>query len=803
MKKTAWLLLSLLIVAALVLSSCGKDTGDTTDTTDTTEPGEPAFVSPHTTPERAALARSEEPTYGGRLKTLGYDSTGWDPITTGMSEFSMPVLSRLLMFDWWKGPAGTGEWSFSYPGAIPPTNIFMGDLAESWVMLSEQSIVYTLKQGVMWQDKPGVMAAREVVAEDIIYNFQRMIDTPTHMLGNKYSNMQVTEMIAIDDYTVEFRYSSPSYWFPVLSLGHMNSMVPPEVIEQFGDMTDWRNVTGSGPFSLADYVSGSVISYDANPNWHVTDPDGGRLPYIDGMDILIITDATTLMTALRSGQLDTVSGWSAISWGDAESLWETNPELSWVEKGSGLPRKMTFDMRNPPFGPSDSEDALKIRRALSMAIDRVGMAEGYLQGHGWIGPSLMAPIYGIEELELENLPPSQAELFEYNPDKAMELLEEAGYPDGLKTTLHVSSFEGDYWSLIVAMWDVIGVEVDLNLIDAGAAAALKFSRNWTGLFGDYGALQFDAGFQWYYWTHPETGELLPSRYNIGNSFNETINDLTNAIDLTPDEQERQRIATQIQLIGIDAAYDILLPIPNAFNFWQPWVRGYSGEENVHAYSPRTIAAFVWINDEMRDAGILAAAAIMALEEAEAQAVADAAEAVRLAEEEAARAAAEAAGERPPITVSFASSEYVNEDYGFTILYPEAWTPGVTYGAYEKIGAGTYTVPGLTIQPQDPTLESFDPEALTVADYDGDLRAFILAEEYEIIEIVSETEGVLNNGTAVTIYEFTIGGEWPAQKTLMWVDVNGMSISFSMDPTATYPIEGGLETMLEIMLSLDF
>ena len=79
------------------------------------------------------------------------------------------------------------------------------------------------------------------------------------------------------------------------------------------------------------------------------------------------------------------------------------------------------------------------------------MAEGYLQGHGWIGPSLMAPIYGIEELELENLPPSQAELFEYNPDRAMELLAEAGYPDGFKTTLNVSSFEGDYWSLIVAM----------------------------------------------------------------------------------------------------------------------------------------------------------------------------------------------------------------------------------------------------------------------------------------------------------------------------------------------------------------
>ncbi|MGR3295923.1 MAG: ABC transporter substrate-binding protein, partial [Candidatus Bathyanammoxibius sp.] len=370
MKKTAWLLMTLLLAAILVLSACGGDTEDTTGST------EPAFVSPHTTPERAALARSEEPTYGGRLKMMGYDSTGWDPITTGMAEFSEPVFSRLLMFDWWKGPAGTGEWSFTYPGAMPPTNIFMGDLAESWEMLSETSIVYTLKKGVMWQDKPGVMAAREIVADDIIYNYQRMIDTPTHRLGNKYSDQTMTEMIAVDDYTIEFHYSTPSYWYPVLYIGQMYDMVPPEVIEEFGDLTDWRHVTGSGPFALTDYISGSVISYDANPNWHITDPDGGRLPYIAGLDVLIIIDASTALTALRSGQIDLISGYSNVSWGDAESLWETNPELSWVEKGSGTPVKLVFDMKGPPFGPSDSEDARKIRRALSMAVDREGMVEG-------------------------------------------------------------------------------------------------------------------------------------------------------------------------------------------------------------------------------------------------------------------------------------------------------------------------------------------------------------------------------------------------------------------------------------------
>ncbi len=642
------------------------------------------------------------------------------------------------------------------------------------------------------------MDAREVVADDIIYNFWRMVNTPTHALGNQYTEQAITEIIAIDDYTIEFHYSRPSYWYPVLALGQLYDMVPPEVIEEFGDMTDWRNVTGSGPFALTDYVSGSVISYDANPNWHITDPDGERLPYIDGFDVLIIFDASTALTALRSGQIDMISGYSNVSWGNAESLWETNPELSWVEKGSGTPVKLVFDMKGPPFGPSDSEDARKVRRALSMAVDREGMVEGYYDGHAWISPSYMAPIYEIEELELENLPPSSRELFEYNPEKAKELLAEAGYPDGFKVDVHVSNLSGDYWSLVVSMWDVIGVEAELDLSEAGAIAAMKFSRDWTGLLFDYGGLQFDTGFQWIQTKHPATGEYTPSPYNIGNTFNAEINTLSATLDRTADEMERQRLATEIQLIGMDEAYNILMPIPNAFNFWQPWVRGYSGEETIHIYAPRGIAAFMWIDDDMRDAGLLASAAVMALEAAEAQAVLDAAEAIRLAEEEEARLAAEAAGGRPPITVSFASNEYANEDYSFTILIPEVWTSGALYGAYERLGnAATYNLPALAIHPDE------EPDAGLYLDYDGDRRAFLLAETADIIEIVSETEGVLNNGTGVTIYEYTTGGAYPGTYYSMELEVNGTVINFAVDESAYGLIPGGMEMALEILLSLDF
>lgn len=585
-KKTVWVAAGLLLAAVLALASCSSDTSDT-----------PAGNG------GGAVTGDGAPKYGGTLKMLGYDATAWDHVLSGQLEYSQLVSSRLITLDWWKGPAGTNEWPFSLSATMPPADIRLGDLAESWEVTSPTSVVYHLKQGVMWQDKPGVMEAREVVAQDIIHNFTRMTTLATHSMGNPYSALKMVSMTAIDDYTVEFVYNAANYWWPYQTIGMSYDMIPPEVVDEFGDMTDWRNVTGSGPFALTDYVSGSVMEYERNPNWHMKDPEGRSLPYIDGMDILVIGDPATMMTAMRSGQVDIVLGYAPIGWAQAEELWETSPELNWVKKTSGQLIKIEFDMKAPPFGPNGDPDALKIRRAASMAIDRVAIVEGYEQGHGQILTSFMAPIFGVEELKLENLPPSSRELFEYNPDEARRLLAEAGRPT-IKTKLQYPAYLGDYFSIIKDYWDAVGIETEMKPLDMGALAAIQYSHEMTDVLQSFGGLTMASGAAhlWHMGTEEDGDEGVrraPMSFNMNSSYDPEITRINSIMNEVEDAVERLALATEATLIEISQVFEIIMPNSDAYNFWQPWVRGYSGEDHVSMYAPRMVAAYVWLDDDYR------------------------------------------------------------------------------------------------------------------------------------------------------------------------------------------------------------
>jgi len=588
------------MTAVLVLSSCAsEDTGTTgpqTVTGEVVDTGETTTVTtPTDTGETVAPAADDEPKYGGILKIFADEPRGFDPALSqmGVTIWARPVCSQLITLDWFKGPAGTNEWLFAGVNDRPTDDILKGDLAESWEMTGPTSVIYHLRQGVMWQDKPGVMAAREVTADDIVWNFERFTSTTTHDLGTPGRTNKLTSIVAIDRYTVEFTYETPNIDVPLFTIGQLWFMIPPEVVEVHGDMTDWRNVTGSGPFALTDYVAGSSLTYERNPNWHFKDPEGRSLPYVDGFQALVIPDVTTRLTAMRSGQLDMVYGYSSVAWEDAESLIETNPELQYIKLTSAGVLQLKFDMKAPPFGPSGDEDAWKLRRAAHMAIDYQGLVEEYYQGNAVIVPSTMSPGFGIEALKLENLPESSRELFEYNPEKAKELMAEAGYPNGIKVTFTVG-YDSEEFQLVKAMWDDVGIETELNIIDYGALQGIIWSGGMEDVTMHWWGHYFDTG-ETYYMNKDGT----PHQLNVNGVDDDEVVRLADAIDASMDTVERYDLATELHLRIIDQCWDVQIPVEVVYHFWQPWVKGYHGESGVAYSSPTDLPAYLWVDESFK------------------------------------------------------------------------------------------------------------------------------------------------------------------------------------------------------------
>ncbi|KKL25760.1 hypothetical protein LCGC14_2402070, partial [marine sediment metagenome] len=510
------------------------------------------------------------PKYGGTMRITAWgEPVGWDPAKTMYSQliYMRPVASQLLTIDWWKGPQGTGENPMDLPWIAPPDSLQVGDLAESWEITDHTTVVYNLREGIMWQDKPGIMEPREFVADDVVHNFERFMASEVHIFATDPKHP--VSATALDKYTVEIKMNEPSFYQLHTTIPMYFPMVAPEQIEQYGDATDWRNLTGTGPWMVSDYVVGSAVTYERNDNYWMKDPEGRDLPYLDGLSVMIIPEIQTRLTALRSGQVDIMQG---VTWQAAEELEETNPELERRSIVNTVVIKLLLDHKNPPFGPTGDPDALKVRQAANMAIDRQGIIDGYFQGNAQTVTNCMAPGLAVAAA-VENLPPEAAQLYEFNPERARELLVEAGYPEGLKVTLATDSTSvnlADMFTLVKSMWDDVGFDTELVVGEAASHWGILLSHNWSGAIHA----------QWGFSTGPgawDARDGVVTYFNLADVQDDELNDIYDALDDEWDGQARIDLAADSYVRANELASEIYMPVDNLYNYWQPWVGGYSGE----------------------------------------------------------------------------------------------------------------------------------------------------------------------------------------------------------------------------------
>jgi peptide/nickel transport system substrate-binding protein len=539
---------------------------------------------------RAENGHAEAPQYGGTLNlgtvyvtlsALSFDPADWN---WKVNHDAGMVYELLFAADLEKSVGQGGPYPFQSEGWLPPDAI-RGELAESWEWEDPLTVVIHLRRGVRFSGKPGVMAAREIDAADVVWNHHRVAASPKASPGY-YDHIERVE--ARDPHTVVFRFKEyNAEWDLRQGYGYYSAILPREL--QAFDPRDWRNLVGTGPFTLTRFVQGSSSTYERNPDYWDRELVSGkpyRIPFVDRVIYRTIKDQATQQTALRTGKIDILE---VVPWLAVEYLKETTPELQWSRALSSVGQFLALRSDREPF------DDVRVRRALNMAIDKREIVEHFYGGNAELFAYPMHPDFVGYFEPLEAMPPSVRELFTYDPVKARKLLAEAGYPNGFRFTVQTSASDPDHVDmlpLIAGYLAKVGVEVEIEPLEYAAfLSAMTTKTHAAGYLMRSGIV------------NPTT--TLRKSFSTGQTWNPSMwadPDLDRRIEdalRTRDEAERQRKLKALTVEMLDLAPYVWLPTPYNYIAWWPWVKNYGGELRAGAVRPAPIYARIWIDHELK------------------------------------------------------------------------------------------------------------------------------------------------------------------------------------------------------------
>ncbi|ETW94088.1 MAG: hypothetical protein ETSY1_36350 [Candidatus Entotheonella factor] len=327
----------------------------------------------------------------------------------------------------------------------------VGDLAESWTS-SEDGLTHTfkLRQGVKFHD------GSDFTSADAKASWDKIINPPKGTISTRRSIYQMVDSIeAPDPHTVVFKLHYPAASFiPLMALPYNLIYSKAKLDED----PNWykKNAMGTGPFKLKAIRRGSFIEMERNDNYW---KEG--MPYLDGIKYFMIKDTSARAKSVRTGRTDVeLRGFPPA---EVEAMKkQMGDKLTVAYPRINLQWGVAFNVAKKPF------DDARVRKALSLAIDRYDMAKVLdpLSGLSIVG-GVMHPDskYALPMEELQKFA-GFGKNHQANIAEAKRLLAEAGYPDGFKTVLSNRSVKLpyiDFGVYLTTAWKKIGVEAEHKL----------------------------------------------------------------------------------------------------------------------------------------------------------------------------------------------------------------------------------------------------------------------------------------------------------------------------------------------------
>lgn len=474
-----------------------------------------ACVSPTPATETSAIPQSEtitapeapstEPRRGGTLRmAVSENPTSLNP------SINLNITDTILGFSLYNRLTRLNEGATDK--SITP------ELAESWEV-SEDGLSHTfhLRQDVLFQH------GTPLTAKDVVYTLER-IRNPD--IASSAELPPITTIEAVNDYTVRIDLEAPNVTLPFL-LGVPGTEIIPhdrttEQLEQ--------EPSGTGAFRLQEYTPGEQLVFSRNEAYWQSD-----YPYVDQLHLLTIPERATQITALISGNVDWLPGVGV-------------EDLPTLQTQAGIQIHASEQGRYPVFIMSVAEkpfDDLRVRQAFKHAIDRKALKQVILGEYGTIhNDQPIAPGTPF----VADLPP-----LAYDPERAKELLAEAGYPEGLEVTLSVAEILPrivDTAVVLQEMMKAANITLTIDKVTIDTYWAEKYDQ--TSFFVDY----------WPTFSEPDLplslAYLTEAPFEVSNLSDPHLDELIIQARGTPGMAERQTLYTEAQeLISQEGA--VIIP----------------------------------------------------------------------------------------------------------------------------------------------------------------------------------------------------------------------------------------------------
>jgi len=277
----------------------------------------------------------------------------------------------------------------------------VGELAERWEISRDNlTIRFFLRKDVKWQD------GRPFTAKDVEFTYKLYIDpkTPTAYATDF---LKVKEFKVLDDYTIEVTYSEP--YAP--ALGSWGQAVHPRHLLEGQDVTQSplkRQPVGTGPYRFGEWKTGEKIVVDSNHQYWE-----GR-PYIDRVMTRVIPDPATMFLELKASRLDQMGLTPLQYMRQTDTQWFKDNFNKYKYLAFGY-TYLGYNLQDPKFKDK------KVRQALTVAINRESIVQGVLLGLGAVAYTPYKPDTFWYNPRVEK--------FSYDPEKAKQMLAEAGWKD--------------------------------------------------------------------------------------------------------------------------------------------------------------------------------------------------------------------------------------------------------------------------------------------------------------------------------------------------------------------------------------